>query len=381
MRMFYEQPSRVSVFRCDNYNSDNLQSSLRDLLQPLGGMGKWVKPGTKVLLKPNLLSARPPEDAVTTHPELVAAIAREVRTHGGEVIAGDSPGGGVREVRDVWEKTGLAEIAAREDLRLVNFEGSGAVRYAVNGQEYYISRPVAEADLIINIPKLKTHVLTLLSGAVKNMFGIVPGFRKANYHKEAPNPDAFAQILVDILSLKPPDLTIMDAVLAMEGDGPSSGAPKKLNLLLASTDPVALDAIAAFVIGIRPDEVPTTRIASESGLGIGWPEAIEVVGNRLQDAVCPDFKLTSNRKLKLIPAPVSRVLGRYIWIRPSINADNCTGCRICIDSCPTEALKSNLTECPTIDYKECINCWCCHESCPSQAVEIQQSWLAKRFIK
>ncbi len=379
--MFDEQPSRVSISRCESYSMDILQSTLKQLLQPLGGMEKWVKPGMKVLLKPNLLSARSPDAAVTTHPELVAAIAREVRAQGGEVAVGDSPGGGVREISDVWEKTGLAEIAARENLRLANFEGAGVVRYPVNGRDYYISRPVVEADLIINIPKLKTHVLTMLSGAVKNMFGIVPGFRKANYHKEAPTPDAFAQILVDILSLRPPDLNIMDAVLAMEGEGPSSGTPRWMNLLLASSDPVAIDAIAACIIGIRADDIPTTKIASESGLGIGWPEAIEVVGTRLQDALCPDFRLTSNRKMKLIPAPISRFLGRYIWIRPAINTANCSQCYLCVDACPTGALSSTPTEYPAIDYEKCINCWCCHESCPSKAVEIEQSWLAERFIK
>jgi Pyruvate/2-oxoacid:ferredoxin oxidoreductase delta subunit len=272
-------------------------------------------------------------------------------------------------------------MAAREGLRLINFEGAGVVHFPIDGRSYYLARPALEADLIINLPKLKTHVLTLMTGAVKNMFGIVPGFRKARYHKEAPRPESFAQILVDILSARTPDLTIIDAVTAMEGDGPSSGNPRNLNLLLASADPVAVDAIASSIIGLKADDVPTTKIASESGLGIGWPEAIKVVGKKVSEVHCPDFKLTSNRKMHLIPSPVSRLVGRYVWVRPAIKSEVCIRCNLCVDSCPTGALQSRPSDCPSFSYDTCINCWCCHEICPSKAVEVEQSWLAERFVK
>ncbi|UCD17455.1 MAG: DUF362 domain-containing protein, partial [Candidatus Zixiibacteriota bacterium] len=277
--------------------------------------------------------------------------------------------------------TGMAAMAEREGIELVNFEASGVVRRELDGRVYFLARPAAEADFIISLPKLKTHVLTLMTGAVKNMFGLIPGFRKANYHKENPKPADFAQVVVDILALRPPDLTIMDAVLAMEGDGPSSGNPRRVNLLLGSADPVALDAVASDIIGLPPDKVPTTRIASEAGLGFGWPEAAYIVGQRLADVRMNDFQLTSNRKLELLPKFLVRLIDPYVWVRPAIRRDECTKCNTCVDSCPTHALSGEDEEVPIIDYDTCINCWCCHELCPSRAVFVNRSWLAKKFIR
>jgi uncharacterized protein (DUF362 family)/NAD-dependent dihydropyrimidine dehydrogenase PreA subunit len=379
--MFDISRTKVSIVTCDGYNPETLHSGIVHALDQIGGLGKFVKPGMRVLLKPNLLSAKPPERAITTHPEIVAVVASEVRKLGAEVIVGDSPGGAKRGVKRVWENTGMLAMAEREKIELVNFEGSGVVKFNVNNKQYYLAKPAIEADLIINLPKLKTHVLTLMTGGVKNMFGIIPGFRKGEYHKEAPKPSDFAQIIVDILSIKPPALTIMDAVLAMEGDGPSSGSVRKANLILASSDPVAIDAVASEIIGLKPDQVPTTKIASESGLGIGWTEAIDIVGEKLKAVKISDFKLTSNRKIELIPAFLSKLLTHYVWVRPAIEKQSCTKCNICVISCPTGALLSHKEEFPIFNHKSCINCWCCHELCPSGAVFVDQSWLAKKFIR
>jgi uncharacterized protein (DUF362 family)/NAD-dependent dihydropyrimidine dehydrogenase PreA subunit len=335
----------------------------------------------KVLLKPNFLSAKDPDRAITTHPEIVAAVAREVRKLGAEIIIGDSPGGAKRGVRRVWRNTGMLDMAEREGLELVSFEASGVKEFKVNGRSYFLSKPAVEADFIISLPKLKTHVLTLMTGAIKNMFGLIPGFRKATYHKQFPKPNDFAQVIVDILSIKPPGLTIMDAILAMEGDGPSSGHPRRTNLMLASTDPVALDAVAADIIGLKPNKVPTTRIASDAGLGIGWPEAVNVVGERLADVRIPDFKLTSNRRLELIPNFLVRMIDPYIWVRPAIDRDLCTACYTCVNSCPVGALSNENHSPPVINHDKCINCWCCHELCPDKSVYIEKSWLAQKFIR
>ncbi|MCX6828632.1 MAG: DUF362 domain-containing protein [candidate division Zixibacteria bacterium] len=373
--------TRVAIVACDSYKQDILDEKIEELLDLLGGLDKYIKPGMRVLLKPNLLSAKEPARAITTHPEIVAAVARKVRELGAEVIVGDSPGGAKRGVQRVWENTGMLAMAERENIRLVNFESGGVVRFEINGKSYHLAKHAVEADFIISLPKLKTHVLTLMTGGVKNMFGLIPGFRKGEYHKEAPKPNDFAQILVDILSLKPPGLTIMDAVLAMEGDGPSSGTPRWANLLLASPDAVAIDAVASEIIGLKPDRVPTTRIASEAGLGIAWPEALDIVGEKVVDIRFSDFKLTSNRKIELIPGILTKLLGRYIWVRPAISENSCTRCDICANSCPTGALSKHVNGVPTFDYEKCINCWCCHELCPSKSVFVNQSWLAKKFIR
>ena len=376
-----ETRSRVAIVSCNKYEPDLLSSKVVEVLNLLGGLDKYIRPGMKVLLKPNLLSAKAPERGITTHPELVAAVAREVRKLGATVIVGDSPGGAKRGVKRVWENTGMLTMAEREGIELVNFESGGVVPFAIDGKKYFLAKPAVEADFIINLPKLKTHVLMLMTGAVKNMFGLIPGFRKGQYHKEAPKSADFAQIIVDILSLRPPQLTIMDAILTMEGDGPSSGEPRWANLILASTDPVAIDVIAAEIIGLRPDKVQTTRIAAEAGLGAGWPELIDVIGEQIDNIKIPDFKLTSNRALELIPGPLAKLAGRLVWVRPAIDNLVCTKCNICVTSCPTGALSNNNGEIPSFNYDRCINCWCCHELCPSKALFVDQSWLAKKFIR
>jgi len=379
--MHDELQTTVAITRCDSYEADVLYPKIDELINLLGGIENFVKPGQRILLKPNLLSAKDPNRAITTHPEVVAAVARKVRECGAEVMVGDSPGGAKRGVRRVWRNTGMLDMAERENIELVNFEASGVEKFSVDGREYFLAKPAVEADAIISLAKLKTHVLTLMTGGVKNVFGLIPGFRKANYHKEYPKPSEFAQVIVDILSLKPPTLTIMDAILSMEGDGPSSGSPRWSKLLLASSDPVALDAIAAEIIGLNPSHVPTTRIASEAGLGIGWPEAISVVGERLADVKMTDYRLTSNRKLELMPKFIWKLLGPYIWVRPAISEEICTHCYTCVNSCPTGALQKGIRKIPVFDYDLCINCWCCHELCPEKSVYVDQSWLAKKFIR
>jgi uncharacterized protein (DUF362 family)/Pyruvate/2-oxoacid:ferredoxin oxidoreductase delta subunit len=376
-----ELRSRVAIVDCSSYDTDILTQKVQESLALLGGLDRFVKPGMKVLLKPNLISAKQPQRAITTHPAVVAVVAREVRKIGADVVVGDSPGGAKRGIQRVWDNTGMSAMAAREGLELVNFEAAGMEKFRCNGRAYFIARPAVEADFIISLPKLKTHVLTLMTGAVKNIFGLVPGFRKGNYHREFPKPDDFAEVVVDILSIKPPDLTIMDAVLSMEGDGPSSGTPRWTNLLIASRDPVAIDAVAAEIIGLEPRNVPTTRIASDSGLGIGWPEMIDVLGKPLKEARVPGFQLTSNRKIEMIPDFLYKLLTPYIWVRPAVDRHLCTKCATCVDSCPTGALSIDADKIPVLSEDLCISCWCCHELCPSKAVFVNKSWLAKKFIR
>ncbi len=372
---------KVAVVSCKSYETEILSEKIRQTIELLGGLEKFIKPGMKVLLKPNLISAKAPERAITTHPEIVAAVAREVRKIGAEPFVGDSPGGAKRNLERVWTNTGMKAVCQREGLELTNFEASGIVERRCNGRNYYLAKAALDADFIISLPKLKTHVLTMMTGAVKNVYGFIPGFRKGNYHKEFPKPHEFSEIVVDILSLKMPGLTIMDGILAMEGDGPSSGNPKRTNLLLASKDPVALDAVAAKIIGLNPYQVPTTRIASEAGLGIGWLEAIDVVGERLDDVKPNSFQLTSNRKFEMIPEVMWKLLSPLVWIRPAVLAKSCSKCQTCVDSCPTGAVRLTAEKNPIFDYDLCISCWCCHELCPEKAVFINKSFLAKRFIR
>lgn len=373
-----QKKSQVSVLKCEDYRLDDVYEVVKKSLDSLGGLGSFVKSGQKVLLNPNLLSAKGPERAITTHPAVVIAVSRQLQELGCEVFIGDSPGGATQGVKRVWNNTQMSEAAATVGATLVNFETSGVYDRSVNGNLYRLSRPLFDFDLVISLPKLKTHVLTMMTGGVKNNFGAVPGVRKAEYHKKFPKADDFSGVLVDIFSLVSPTLYLMDAILGMEGDGPSSGKPKTMGLIMASTDAVAMDAVASSIMGFKPGQIPTTRIASERGLGVSDLKRIEILGEKLSEAKPRDFKRPSNKFWKLTPRFIIRTIEPYFWVRPAINQQLCTNCNTCVENCPMNTISPG-SEVPTYDYENCINCLCCHELCPERAVYLEKSWLARRI--
>jgi len=270
-------------------------------------------------------------------------------------------------------------VAGQTGAKLVAFESAGVYRKNTReGKTYYIARPVIDADVTISLAKLKTHTLTLMTCAVKNMFGSIPGFRKAAYHKEAPKPKDFAKVIVDIFSLTKPQVTLVDAVVAMEGDGPSSGDPKYLGLLLCGTDAVAIDMVAAKIMGFKDGEIDTTRIAQEKGFGPKSFEQIEILGESLNQIPLPQFVLPSNRLIKMIPNFLLKLVAPFVWVRPNIVDGNCINCNICVENCPVKTIHPG-DRVPAYDYKNCINCMCCHELCPHNAVYLEKSWLSKKI--
>lgn len=376
-----KEASIVSIVDSPDYQPGQLEERISSVLQPIGGLEAFVQAGMNVLIKPNLLSAKGPDRAITTHPEVVAAMVRLVRALGATVRVGDSPAGAKTGIQRVWNETGLAEVARRDDFELVCFESAGVVQKEVGEKKYFIARPVVEADLVISLPKLKTHVLTLMTGAVKNTFGVIPGFRKGIYHKEAPNPRHFARIIVDIFSVVRPGLTLMDAVDVMEGDGPASGTCRHLGLLLASNDAVALDTVIARIIGLDVRKVHTIRYSAERELGVGNIDEISVCGKKIEEVRIADFKLTSNIGMELLPKFLVSLIDPLLWLRPKVSVDDCIMCGECVTSCPTEAMRREDDDSvPLVKKEDCINCWCCHEICPSKAIYIDKSWLAKRLI-
>ena len=375
-------PSTVSIVRAESYLPEQLEERIGEVLEPIGGLRAFVSPGMHVLIKPNLLSAKGPERAITTHPEMVAAVARMVTRAGASVQVGDSPAGARTGIQRVWDNTGLSEVAQRDGFDLVCFESSGTRPVNVGSRRYYVARPVLEADLVINLPKLKTHVLTLMTGAVKNAFGAIPGFRKGMYHKEAPNPRHFARIIVDIFSIVRPGLHLMDAIDVMEGDGPASGNPRHAGLLLASNDAVSLDTVAAEIIGLDAAKVHTIMYSSEAGLGTSRMEDISVAGVPIRAVRLDDFKLPSNTGMELLPKFLVDLIGPFMWLRPRVDTEECSACGDCAKSCPTNAMRQDSEDTsPYLKQEACINCWCCHEICPAKAITIEKSWLAKRFIR
>ena len=370
--------SEVVILRCRGYNRKKVFDAVTHAFELLGGLSKYVQPGQKVLLKPNMLSAKKPSKAVTTHPIVLEAVIELVKSVGGVVWVGDSPSGAIKGVKRCWENTGFLEVAEKTGVKLINFEAGGTVLKKVNGKNFHIAKAVLEADVVINLPKFKTHGLTLYTGAIKNLFGTLPGFQKAEFHKLYPHPQSFSECLVDILSIVKPSLHLMDAILGMEGDGPATGDKRKTGLILASEDAVALDSVASFLMGFKENEIDVVSIAGIRGLGENTLSRINILGESLNSAQIPDFSLPSNRLIKLVPEFLMKWVGKFIWVRPESKKELCTGCKICAESCPVYAIEMKDGH-PVFDYGTCINCLCCNESCPESAIVQKLSWLAKRI--
>jgi uncharacterized protein (DUF362 family)/NAD-dependent dihydropyrimidine dehydrogenase PreA subunit len=367
--------SQIAVTKCNSYDIKEVKTAIDVCMDTLGGLDYYIDPGDRVLLKPNLLQAKPPGEHVTTHPALLEAVINLVKDVKGVPLVGDSPGASVgRDIERYWRITGLEEVCKRLNVELVNFEAAGSYRRTQNGKEYFIAKPALDAELLISLPKIKTHGLTLFTGAIKNLYGTVPGYTKIEYHKKAPHPSHFAEILVDIFALNQPCLHIIDGVIGMEGSGPSSGDPRELGMILAGEDGVALDSFICETLGRNPLKIPTNRIAYEQGLGEADLEKIQVLGDI---PVIENFRWPPNiaYTLEMIPRPIARGIMKFWWTRPAIDPKKCKReCKRCIESCPTKALTEGVYI-PEFDYSDCINCLCCMEMCPQKAMYNDKSLL------
>jgi len=370
--------SRVAILRCEDYEKEKVFKAVHGVLGVLGGIGRFVKEGQKVLLKPNMLSAKEPERGITTHPVILEAMIEEVRSVGGDVWIGDSPSGAIKGIKRYWDNTGYSEVSERTGVKLINFEVGGTVVREVGGEKYHLARAVFEADVVINLPKFKTHGFALYTGAIKNLFGTIPGFQKATLHKLHPNSKSFSRVLVDIYSCVRARLHLMDGILGMEGNGPATGDLRNTGLILASEDGVAMDAVASHLMGFEENKIDAIRFAGERGLGETRIEHIEILGEKLDTVRFDDFSLPSNYWVNLVPQFLLRWLGRFVWVRPKADLEKCAGCGVCVRSCPVNAIQM-VEGYPVTDHHICINCLCCNESCPEGAVVQQMSWIARRL--
>jgi uncharacterized protein (DUF362 family)/NAD-dependent dihydropyrimidine dehydrogenase PreA subunit len=365
----------VSITKCSSYQLEEVQKAVLECVEAIGGVSSIIKPGDKVLIKPNMLQGKSPEEAITTHPVVVEAVVNMVKDAGAIPMIGDSPGGPARGMESFWDITGFSAVSERTGAKLVNFEKTGSYQKNRNNIDYRIAKKVIDADILINLPKIKTHGLTIFTCAVKNMYGVVPGLIKTEYHKNAPKPSKFAEYVVDIYALSKPQLHIVDGIVGMDGTGPSAGNPKELGMVLASTDGVAVDVLLCEMLGKSPMKIPTNRIASEQGLGEGDLNKIEVIGDA---PIVDDFKWPPNisGSLDRIPPSIARGLMKLFWSRPAIDSKVCTNCKTCVKSCPVDALIEN-TPIPEFEYGECINCLCCMEMCPEKAVFEEKSRISR----
>ncbi|RKY72824.1 MAG: hypothetical protein DRQ14_05385 [Candidatus Latescibacterota bacterium] len=368
----------VVVVRCEDYG--HLPEALREGLEELGGAGRFFGPGERIFLKPNILGSHPPEEAVTTHPSLVEHMARTISQVGAEVVVGDSPGVGVpftpSGLARAYTKTGIGEAAGRAGASL-NYDtsyGEASLGGRLVGRANLL-RAFLRADGLVNLPKAKTHTFTLLTASVKNLFGLVPGMEKTGYHAKLKDIRRFSQMLVDIAGFVRPRLTVLDAVVGMEGNGPSGGRPKRIGALLLGEDPNAVDVALCHVLGLEPLEVPTIRAAAEGGFD---PEGVRLVGDevRVDGFILPESwgRGVPGGFLGRLALPLVR---DALTARPFVDPSKCTGCGTCARACPEGAI-SVVSGRAEIDRKLCIRCYCCQEVCPEGAVRIRKGWLQGR---
>jgi uncharacterized protein (DUF362 family)/Pyruvate/2-oxoacid:ferredoxin oxidoreductase delta subunit len=366
-------PTRVILNRCADYSG--VADAMPRLLEALGGMGAFVKAGQSVLIKPNMLTDAHPDEAVTTHPEVVRAVIRLVKATGARPWVADSPAN-VANLAKVWERTGIQAVCREEDVPLVNLEKAGSQRFEKEGVQFTIATPVLEADAIITLPKVKTHLLTGFTGAVKNLYGVVPGLQKTSLHKSYPRTDDFSRMLVMVFAQVKPVLAIADGVVGMEGNGPSAGAPVRLGFLAASADAVALDAVLCRTLGLEVRKVLHLQAAHRAGLGEVDRARIAVEGDGLAALEPRKYRLPDTVPTYLIPRWAARLVKPLIWHRPDFTA-RCVFCGQCVKACPVGALRIEKGQRPVLTPSACIACCCCHEICPARAIEMQASPLVR----
>jgi len=325
--------------------------------------------GKKILIKPNVLRVSRPEEGIATHPAVLRAVVEKVETlQPQSLVVGDNPGAfsyGANE--ESFEKTGLME-AAKGYYRNIGIDSQPVDFNPEYISTVNLSRIVSDADIIISLPKFKTHGLTVMTGAIKNSYGFLPGAQKARLHKIAGSPRRFHEMLVDVFQLRVPDLFIVDAVVGMEGNGPASPDLRDIGRILASDNAVALDAVMATMMGCDPGRLRFLQKAKAAGLGDFDLSNIEVIGELKK---LPDFKLpplggeasTGNRALQ-------NRLHDLTLLRPQADPELCSGCGTCVDQCAASALSMN-GDMPLVDADKCIACFCCQEICPEKAIALK----------
>lgn len=364
-------PSHVVVAACPSYAAGDISTALAEIMKALGGLEALIKPGQTILVKPNLFSPHAPEDAVTTHPELVRQIVIQcIEAGAGRVWVGDSPVS-MKDEPGLWSQTGMTAAIAGTPAELKSWQVRQTPVVAGNDilavPEWY-----SQVDTVISLPKLKTHCLTMMTCGIKNVYGIVAGKAKAQFHIKYPSPLTMSAFLVRVFAALKPQLTIADAVTAMEGNGPAHGSPLHVGVLMASCDSVALDTIGCMPLGIQASSVPMIRLAAESRLGEMDESRITCMGSGLAVLRAARMKPSLSRYLRLVPEWAFGARLHLMRMRPKIRERLCLRCGMCAEACPKEAIKDHAdTGYPMIDKAKCIDCFCCLESCPQSAIAVQ----------
>lgn len=381
----------VSLIECRNYDYYKVKKQLEKSIENLGGLEKYITKGETVLLKINLLMKKRPEDATTTHPVFTKALAAILLDYGAKVVIGDSPAGpfSIKSLKGIYKACGIEAIVNELDHPdvFLNYNISEEKVYNSKGKilkNLVVAEMIQKVDKVISVSKLKTHGMCTFTGAVKNMFGIIPGVLKAEYHFKMPKINDFADALIDICQYANPVLSFMDGIVGMEGAGPSAGTPREVGIILASDSPYALDLVATSIINLKPKEVPTIQQSIERDIIPSSLYRINLVGEPIEKVLLKDFIVPKTRSVHFIkdnwPIYIRRLADRTLKPKPIFKHAICVGCEDCKNSCPPKVI-TMANKKPVVDLDGCIRCFCCQELCPVKAVDIKRPVLMKLLTK
>ncbi len=377
----------VALARCPAYEPALCRAALEEAVASVGGLD-WIRPGMRIGIKANLVSMMKPEAAATTHPELLKALVDIIKEKGAEPVIGDSPGGLYTAVyvNRVYHAAGMQHTGAELNDDYATKEIM--LPDALVAKTATVTDWLRRCDGIINFCKLKSHGMMGMSAAAKNLFGTIPGTMKPEYHYRYPNPMDFANMLVDLDEYWKPQLHLVDAVTAMEGNGPTAGTPRHMGCVLTGGNPHKVDLLCARLIGLDPRDIPTLVAAMDRGLCPGRVEELTISGP-WQDFVMTDFELVRERNGLQFQSVMgggragelfSKFAGRVLSARPKVHKDECVGCKKCFEICPAKAITMKDRR-PVIDRKKCIRCFCCQEFCPKGAMKVSRPPIAKLLVK
>ncbi len=377
---------QVSIRECESYDYDVLKASFEKLINDIGPLEKFIKQGSKVLVKPNLVIKKSPEEGATTHPVLVRVVCEELLKLNCKVIIAESPGGPYTKnnLKGFYTTCGLIDELKNLDVEF-NYDTSESKvnnKNAAYLKTMNIITPIAEVDHVVNICKLKTHKMAKYTGGVKNLYGVIAGLEKAEIHYRFQKEELFCEnVLLDICQYVNPSLTIMDGVLAMEGEGPTAGDVRKVGVLLASKSPYALDIAGCKLINLDPMKVGTVRGSIKRDLIKDDFSDIEFLGDDLKKYIVKDFKIpVTSSDFRLLSVKLPKVLGdiadKIITPKPIVEYKKCIKCGKCRVACPAKVIEIT-DKGAKIDLKKCIRCYCCHELCPKRAIHIKQNIFFK----
>jgi uncharacterized protein (DUF362 family)/NAD-dependent dihydropyrimidine dehydrogenase PreA subunit len=371
---------QVSIVKAGCYDVDEIREAVKKGIELIGGLERIVKPGDRVFVKINHLPpASPPEKGIVTHPIFTEGVIELLKETGADITVGDDIESGPG---DRFNISGFRQMCQRAGVRLVNLREGGFTAIEGKGRcldPVYVSRIAVEADVIINLPKLKTHSLTIFTGGIKNMYGVIPASLRRKYHGTFVQPEDFSLMLTDVFAAAIPQLTIMDGIVAMEGEGPANGRLRQTNIILTSRDAVAVDTVATSIIGLSPEDIDAIRYCNERGLGVGNLKDIKVTGESIRSVTVPDFqppaattRVLMTRMSSSLPRQILRFVMRQTFTQPMVVKNRCTACTECVKICPTGAA-AMFDKTAGIDKTKCIQCMCCHEVCRDNAIVLRRS--------